>query len=68
MGGRVLRAAGMLLLVMGTLWALQGLGVVKWPPDSFMLDRRQWALYGGLTATAGAVLLWLAHRKGKPRG
>ncbi len=53
----------MFLLVMGTLWALQGLGIVKWPPDSFMLDRRQWALYGGLTAALGAVLLWLGTRK-----
>jgi hypothetical protein len=67
MGKRVLLATGMFLIVMGTLWALQGLGVVKWPPDSFMLDRRQWALYGALTASAGAVLLIFASRLGKPR-
>lgn len=63
MRGRVLKGAGIFLLVMGTLWALQGLGIVKWPPDSFMLDRRQWALYGGLTAALGAGLLWLGARK-----
>jgi uncharacterized membrane protein len=61
--GRVLTAAGMFLLVMGTLWALQGLGVVNWPPESFMLDRRDWALYGATTAAAGAVLLWLGRRR-----
>lgn len=60
--GRVLTAGGMFLLVMGTLWALQGLGVVKWPPESFMLDRRDWALYGAMTACFGAALLWLGRK------
>lgn len=60
---RVLTAAGMFLLVMGTLWGLQGLGVVKWPPESFMLDRRDWALYGAVTAAVGAVLLWLGRAR-----
>jgi hypothetical protein len=58
----VLRAAGMFLLVMGTIWALQGLGLVKWPPESFMLDRRDWALYGAITSAVGAVLLWFGRR------
>lgn len=61
--GRALTAGGMFLLVMGTLWALQGLGVVKWPPESFMLDRRDWALYGTITAVIGAGLLWLGRRR-----
>ena len=60
---RVLTAAGMFLLVMGTLWALQGLGVVQWPPDSFMLDRRDWALYGAITAVVGAGLMWLGRAR-----
>ncbi len=53
----------MFLLVIGTLWALQGLGVVKWPPESFMLDRRDWACYGAVIAAAGAVLLWLGRKR-----
>jgi hypothetical protein len=53
----------MFLLVMGTLWALQGLGVVNWPPESFMLDRRDWALYGAMTAALGGVLLWFGRRR-----
>lgn len=60
---RVLTAGGMFLLVMGILWALQGLGVVQWPPESFMLDRRDWAFYGAITASFGAVLLWLGGRR-----
>ena len=61
--GRVLTAAGMFLLVMGTLWALQGLGVVNWPPESFMLDRRDWVLFGAITAAVGSGLLWLGRRR-----
>ncbi len=60
---RVLTATGMFLLVMGTLWALQGLGLVKWPPESFMLDRRDWALYGAVTAAIGAGILWLGRSR-----
>ena len=60
---RVLTATGMFLLVMGTLWALQGLGLVNWPPESFMLDRRDWALYGAVTAAIGAGILWLGRSR-----
>ncbi|MCZ8136597.1 MAG: hypothetical protein O9266_09845 [Porphyrobacter sp.] len=60
---RVLTVTGMFLLVMGTLWALQGLGLVKWPPESFMLDRRDWALYGAVTAAIGAGILWLGRSR-----
>lgn len=60
---RVLMAAGMFLLVMGTIWGLQGLGVIRWPPESFMLDRSDWALYGAITAGVGAVLLWLGRNR-----
>ncbi|MFN3863063.1 MAG: hypothetical protein ACK4RT_02155 [Erythrobacter sp.] len=52
----------MFLLVIGTLWALQGFGVVRWPPESFMLDRRDWALYGAATAAMGAALLGVGRR------
>jgi hypothetical protein len=61
----VLKAAGMFLLASGTIWALQGLGILNWPPQSFMLAQRQWALYGGVTAAVGAALLLAAN--GKPR-
>lgn len=59
---RVLMAAGVFFLVIGTLWALQGLGMVRWPSASFMLDRRDWALYGATTALVGAVLVQLGRR------
>ena len=61
-----LQAIGAALVVSGFLWALQGLGIVMWPANSFMLAQREWALYGGITAAIGAVLLLIAHRM-RPR-
>jgi hypothetical protein len=61
---RVLTAAGMFLVAMGTLFALQGAGLLMWPAESAMLDRREWVARGLATAAAGGVLmLWAARRK-----
>jgi len=54
---------GVALLLAGGLFALQGLGFVMWPADSFMLADRSWALYGALIAAAGAVLFWWGSRR-----
>ena len=58
----VLRVFGLALLLSGGLWTLQGLGIVMWPADSFMLAEREWALYGAITAAVGALLLWWSGR------
>jgi hypothetical protein len=55
---------GGLLIAFGVLWTLQGLGILRWPPESAMLAQREWALYGGIAAMIGAVILWLASRLG----
>jgi hypothetical protein len=57
----MLRAAGAFLCLMGTIWTLQGLGVLNWPANSFMLAQSQWVLYGALTAILGAALLLIAE-------
>lgn len=49
---------GMAFMLSGGLWVLQGLGLVTWPSDSFMLAERSWAIYGGLTFLLGALLFW----------
>lgn len=49
--------AGIFLVFAGGLFALQGLGLVMWPADSFMLADRSWALYGGVIVVVGALLL-----------
>ncbi|MEM9084635.1 MAG: hypothetical protein AAGB23_01780 [Pseudomonadota bacterium] len=58
------RIIGMTFLVFGTLWALQGLGILMWPPQSFMLAQREWGLYGAVMAALGVVLLVISGRMG----
>jgi uncharacterized membrane protein YeaQ/YmgE (transglycosylase-associated protein family) len=58
----MLRTAGVFLVVMGIIWALQGAGLLNWPASSFMLSQQKWVLYGALTAMVGAFLLWWVSR------
>jgi hypothetical protein len=59
----MLKVTGAFLIAMGSIWALQGLGVLGWPPSSFMIAQREWALYGAVTALIGAAILWWAVRR-----
>lgn len=54
---------GVLLLVAGTFWALQGAGIVMWPAESFMLRETNWVTYGIATALLGIALLAAARRR-----
>ena len=56
---------GILALLMGLLWVGQGMGVIRWPASSFMIDMRPWVLRGGLLAALGAALIWLSRRIGR---
>lgn len=58
----VLMVFGMAFMLSGGLWALQGLGIVTWPAESFMLADRAWAIYGALTFMLGALLFWRGAR------
>ena len=60
----IAQVLGVALVLSGGLWALQGLGIVMWPAESFMLAERKWALYGAVTALIGAVLFWWGSRRG----
>lgn len=53
---------GVLLILAGTLWALQGAGLVMWPADSFMLRQQSWVTYGIATALLGVALIALGRR------
>ncbi len=59
----VATALGVLLILAGTLWALQGAGVVAWPADSFMLRQKSWVTYGIGTALVGVALIALGRRR-----
>lgn len=54
---------GVLLILAGTLWALQGAGLVMWPADSFMLRQQSWVTYGIATALLGVALIALGRRR-----
>ncbi len=58
----LLNVLGAILLFFGVVWFLQGINIL---PGSFMTGQIQWAIYGGIAAVAGIVLLFLANRRRK---
>jgi hypothetical protein len=54
----VLSIIGVLVLLMGGVWFLQGINVL---PGSFMTGQTQWAIYGGLAIIVGACLLFFSN-------
>ncbi|MGH3442496.1 MAG: hypothetical protein ACRDUY_10755 [Nitriliruptorales bacterium] len=52
---------GVLLVVAGGIWALQGLNVA-FAPQSLMTGNRQWVIYGLLTVVVGLGLVVGARR------
>jgi len=59
----VFRIVGVLLMVIGAIWILQGINVL---PGSFMTGQIKWAVYGGIAFVAGGVLLFASRKAGKP--
>lgn len=55
-----LNMVGILLLLMGATWLLQGINVL---PGSFMTGQTKWAVYGAISAVAGIGLLVAANRR-----
>ena len=53
--------AGVLLILMGIVWILQGINVL---PGSFMTGQRKWAVNGAIAAIVGIALLVFARRRG----
>jgi hypothetical protein len=57
-----LRILAVLLIGMGTVWILQGIGVL---PGSYMTGQMQWAYRGGAVAVVGVAILLFARRIGR---
>jgi hypothetical protein len=55
-----LNVVGVLLVVFGAIWFLQGINVL---PGSFMTGEIRWAVYGGTAVAVGIVLLMLAAKR-----
>ena len=61
--GIALNVAGVVLLLVGAVWFLQGINVL---PGSFMTGQTQWAVYGGIAFVAGALFLFVARWRRRP--
>lgn len=57
------RLLGVLAVLMGLLWVGQGLGIIKWPADSFMLADRTWAVNGAILVVVGLALFYAGRRR-----
>lgn len=55
-----LNVAGVLCLITGCVWILQGINVL---PGSFMTGQTKWAVYGAVVLVAGIGLLIMARRR-----
>ena len=55
----ILRVVGVLLVLIGTVWFFQGIGVL---PGSFMSGQLKWAVNGGIAVFIGIALLAFARR------
>jgi hypothetical protein len=58
----VLNIVGLLLVLLGSVWFLQGINVL---PGSFMSGQMRWAVRGGILVFAGIAGLVWANRKRK---
>lgn len=58
-----LQIIGLAALLVGLLWIGQGVGQIRWPASSFMLDQRPWAIRGAVLAVAGVLALGLSRRR-----
>ena len=56
----VLNIVGVLMVLMGAIWFLQGINIL---PGSFMTGQLKWALYGGCMVVAGLLVLSRANRR-----
>lgn len=56
-----LNIVGVLLVIFGAIWVLQGINVL---PGSFMSGQIKWAIYGGCLAAVGIIMLVAVRRHG----
>jgi hypothetical protein len=59
----IVTIAGGIAVLVGLLWVGQGLGYIHWPAYSFMVDQRPWAVYGGILALVGVLVIMRARRR-----
>jgi uncharacterized membrane protein len=58
----IMLVVGTLAVLIGLLWIGQGMGIVRWPASSFMIDVTAWAVRGGALAVGGALMIYYSRR------
>jgi uncharacterized membrane protein len=58
----IIALLGLLMVLMGCLWIGQGLNLIQWPAESFMIGVPKWSWNGLFLALAGAALVWWSRR------
>ncbi len=58
----ILTAVGVLLVIAGAIWALQGFGVIG---GSFMSGNSVWAIIGPIVVVAGLALVAVGIRRAR---
>ena len=59
----IIAVIGIAMILMGGLWILQGLDIVRWPASSFMLGDVTWTRNGTVLAVVGVFLVWYARKR-----
>jgi uncharacterized membrane protein len=59
----VLKILGVLMIAMGLLWIGQGLNIIRWPAESFMIGVPQWSWRGAGLAVIGAGVIWISRKR-----
>ena len=59
----IMAIVGIAAILVGGLWILQGLDIVRWPASSFMLGDPTWTRNGAVLAVVGVALVWFARRR-----
>jgi len=57
-----LLAVGLFFALAGAIWALQGAGIIRYPPESFMIDQTPWIWRGALVSVAGLAVALFSRR------
>lgn len=58
-----LQIVGFALVLTGLLWVFQGLGLLMWPEDSFMIGKSDWAANGAIALVIGLLVLLCIRRR-----
>jgi len=62
LGRAISTLVGLLLILMGCVWVLQGLDIA-FQGNSFMAGDPQWAVYGAIAVLLGLLQVWWSNTR-----